>query len=294
MSVITDGGGGGSTSNICAISPSDMAGNIDNILTRLETVENILSQILGYDITANRLSDITDVLGWINNVTYMGTTGWTLTPAGTLIPPPGWTFLGSGLTLSDGNTYSAVLMDSDGVLQYGFTTEGQVTGNAAVGSAYGIWSSQNGYGGTNADPDQIYFKGVTRLNQEFSTATSSSIIQRTETWRVDSGGLYLVTMSGASKLSGNDVGIMATLRMGVVATNDDSNQLSHEFYDFRDYLLMGNGYVMTGSFTVPWRANAGDEIVFSFTHGRSTMVGNVSTFHAIGEHVILVKVGSLT
>lgn len=285
--------GGGSTSNICSISPSDMAGSIDNIMERLETLENIVSQMLGYDITANQISDITDVLGWINNVTYMGTTGWTLTPAGTLIPPPGWTFLGSGLTLSDGNTYSAVLVDSDGVLQYGFTTEGQVTGNSSVAYAYGMFSAGSAHGGTTlAEPDQVYFKGVTRGAAAFSTATSSSPITRQETWTVQSSGLYLITLTGHSQITGVSGDAEATLRVSAFCENP-TPILSHNIEWIADTRFAGNSNVR-GSTTVPARLNAGDQVLLTFMHQAYIVSGTVATYHAIGEYASIIKVGSLT
>jgi len=129
MAIITDGGGGGSTLGACATSPFDQQTTIDNILSRMEELERIVSQMLGYDVTAGQLSDISQQVGWVYGITYMGTPGWIQTAAGTLIPPPGWTFSSSGLlTDSDGNLYQGVLMDSDGVLQYGYTASGGISG----------------------------------------------------------------------------------------------------------------------------------------------------------------------
>ena len=84
--------GGGST-NICNVSPSDQIGTISNILNRLQSLEAAISILLGTNVEALQLSDISDSLGWIHNVTYLGTEGWTQTPTGTLIPPPGWSGL---------------------------------------------------------------------------------------------------------------------------------------------------------------------------------------------------------
>lgn len=64
--MITQGDvGGGSTTNVCPIGPQDQTGSIDNILSRLTTIETILSQLLGTDITAIQLSDISQDLGTI-------------------------------------------------------------------------------------------------------------------------------------------------------------------------------------------------------------------------------------
>lgn len=63
---ISDGGsdgGGGSTGGICIVTPSDQVGSLDNIITRLTILETIVSQLLGTDITAIQLSDISQDAG---------------------------------------------------------------------------------------------------------------------------------------------------------------------------------------------------------------------------------------
>ncbi len=58
-----DSGGGGSTTSICVPTPFDQQQTIDNILARLTNIEQILSQLLGVDITTIQLSDITQNAG---------------------------------------------------------------------------------------------------------------------------------------------------------------------------------------------------------------------------------------
>jgi len=102
-----EGGTLGGT-QICNVSPSDSAGTIDNLKQRVEKLENTVAQILSGNVEALQLSDIAASLGWVTDVTYLGTDGFTLTPAGTLIPPTGWTGLSSvidglsGLSLYSG------------------------------------------------------------------------------------------------------------------------------------------------------------------------------------------------
>lgn len=91
MPIYTDPDGGGTPSTICAVSPSDMAGNIDNILSRLEALEQEVAELKAQNTSAIQLSDISNNVGWVYNVTYMGVEGWTQTQAGTLIPPAGFT-----------------------------------------------------------------------------------------------------------------------------------------------------------------------------------------------------------
>lgn len=86
---------GGTTSTMCEITPSDLAGMVDNLVSRVVNLEQTVSQLLGVNMEANQLSDISEDLGWVTGVTYLGEEGWTQTPSGTLIPPAGWTGLSS-------------------------------------------------------------------------------------------------------------------------------------------------------------------------------------------------------
>jgi len=64
--------GGGSTSSVCAITPADERAYFDNIAERLTRIETILSQLLGSDVTAIQLSDITQDMGTILGGTLGG------------------------------------------------------------------------------------------------------------------------------------------------------------------------------------------------------------------------------
>lgn len=74
----------------CSVSPSDMQGQIDNILSRLAGLEEAVAGLAASDVNAIQLSDISPSVGWVYDVTYMGMPGWTQTAAGTLIPPTGF------------------------------------------------------------------------------------------------------------------------------------------------------------------------------------------------------------
>ncbi len=135
MSFTNEGGGGlggGSTSEICIPSPSDMAQIADNLLHRIKLLEDAVSELMAANIMANQLSDLSQQVGWVDNITYAGVDGWSQTEYGSLVPPPGLSFSSLGFTLSDGNTYPMVQMDSDGVLQFGFTQQGTVEGDAVA------------------------------------------------------------------------------------------------------------------------------------------------------------------
>jgi hypothetical protein len=134
--------GGGSANSVCAISPSDLVGTIDNLISRIEKLESTLSQVLGANLHSETLSELSQQVGWVYGVEYMGVPGWIQTEYGTLIPPPGFTLSNGGLTLSDGSTYQAVVMDENGVLQFGFgqtTSDGDFTAvTGAMASAQNI------------------------------------------------------------------------------------------------------------------------------------------------------------
>src|SRR3972149_8446706 len=135
MAIVNDGGGGGGVTDagVCAISPSDLVGYTGNALNRIKDLEQRVAELEAAIVQVNQLSDLSQQVGWVGNVIYMGVEGWTQTENGTLIPPPGVSFSSLGFTLSDGNTYPFVVMDENGVLQYGYTATGGVGGG--VGTA---------------------------------------------------------------------------------------------------------------------------------------------------------------
>ena len=131
-------------SGICAISPSDLVGYTGNLINRVEQLEQRIAELEAKNVEANQLSDLAQQVGWVDGITYMGVPGWTQTSYGTLIPPPGFTLLGSGLTMSDGNQYQAVVYGEDGELIYGFgqtTSDGTFTpvvGSMASGTNFAL------------------------------------------------------------------------------------------------------------------------------------------------------------
>src|SRR3990170_2607955 len=150
MAIVNESGGGSSTdTGVCAISPSDLVGYTGNALNRIKDLEQRVAELEAAIVQVNQLSDLSQQVGWVGNVEYMGTTGWTQTEYGTLIPPPGVSFSTLGFTLSDGNTYPFVVMDSDGVLQYGFTATGGVSGAASPVQDYISLNTASGSPGNN-------------------------------------------------------------------------------------------------------------------------------------------------
>lgn len=197
------GGVGGSGDSIflsgsaatCAISPSDLVGTLDNFLHRLEEVEKAVTQLLAQNIWANQLSDLSQQVGWVGNVTYMGVPGWTQTEYGTLIPPAGLSLSTLGIKLSDGNTYQAVVMDENGVLQFGFTPGGTPAGelvdawNAGGAPDYSIYK----FGATLTTNPFSASNGITINSNTFSSSVSAGAIQ----WTVSQAGLYLINLTGS-------------------------------------------------------------------------------------------------
>lgn len=191
--MITQGeGGSGSALALCTVNPADLKAVIDNIYSRLEALEGQISQIASQDINANQLSDIAENVGWVYGVTYLGVPGWTQTSAGTLIPPTGFTLSSLGLVMSDGSPYQAVTMDSDGALQFGFDSDGQVAGtlptnwNTGTPTAldYARWEYNN------------YNGSVTDVRGSSISLSSSSTSPNVEFVASVSAGLYYASVHG--------------------------------------------------------------------------------------------------
>lgn len=143
MTMTNDSGGGGgmtTTGGVCWIDPADQQAYNNDILTRLTKIEKVLSLLLGMDISAASLADLsssagslTDVMAVLSNAAGGWITDGTFT--GVAISSLGW-------TLSDGNVFPVVTM-VDGVLQFGFTQ-----GGAAAGTLVDYWNAGGAASGT--------------------------------------------------------------------------------------------------------------------------------------------------
>jgi len=121
-------GGGG---ELCLVSPSDMAGQIDNILTRLAKVEQVLSVLLGMDITAGSLDEISQNLGTMTMATLINAArGWTTegTFSGVAISTLGWKMY-NPCTGQEEN-FPIVITNPDGSLNFGATENGTLCGSS--------------------------------------------------------------------------------------------------------------------------------------------------------------------
>lgn len=201
------GTGGGTTEHVCAPNPQDTVAIIDNILTRMKSLEDAVTQIATYITRANQLSDIAQQVGWVDGVEYMGVGGWTQTEYGTLIPPPGITLSSLGITIPNvGTPQQLVIMDADGNLVWGAGTDGALSGSAAgIGQLdYGILEYANVGGILNNDSRNV--------------TVSPNIASSQVTMTVANAGLWLVTVQG-----GKANGVTPMSQVGVNAVSSIGN-----------------------------------------------------------------------
>ena len=197
------GGGLGTASSVCTISPADNEAIINNLIARIEKLEFDLSQVLGANLHSNTLGDLSSQVGWVYGVEYMGVPGWIQTEYGTLIPPPGFTLSGSGMQLYNSCTgefedYQAVVMDSDGVLRWGATAAGNLCGTKVE-----EWdNAASTIGNTHfasLEPSYTASNGITVVSNNMGTSYATSEITIAE------AGYYRIC--GQSKASyGNIIG----------------------------------------------------------------------------------------
>lgn len=201
----------GGSQPFCAISPSDLVAINENWLSRIEALEKAVSTLLAVNVSAGQLSDISQQIGVVENVTYMGVAGWTQTEAGTLIPPAGWSLTTSGFLMSDGNVYQGVSVDSDGVIQFGFTQNGTIAGT--MPDLWGGFSNVAVY-----FTDVIYASAVGNFSATGTWKTSETIdpsglvnVYSSQLLKVAQSGWYMITL-GASMTAvwGGDAASMFT------------------------------------------------------------------------------------
>lgn len=182
-------------SGFCSVSPSDLAWNTGNALNRLAELEQRVAELEAKVTEASQLSNISGQVGWVGGVTYMGIPGWTMTEYGTLIPPPGMSLSSLGIKLSDGNTYNAVWMDENGVLQYGFTTTGQFVG--ASTSTFGNKMMATVYADTSNDGNEFSGPGGITNSEITVYSDPNGIIDpiSVSQFRVTKTGYYLLALT---------------------------------------------------------------------------------------------------
>jgi hypothetical protein len=215
---------------VCWSGGADEASEIESLKERVAKLERALQYVLGQDISAGQLSDISQNAGWIYGVEYMGVEGWTKTNAGTLIPPAGFSLSGSGLfkmydfCTGEQQDYQGVSVDENGVIQFGFKPTGEVCGEkvdywdagGAAGSGateqpYALYTENNVYSLTNTTQAS---RDVT-INVD-SVADSNGLIEFTFV----EPGLYLCSISVSINLSNTTNTIDLTCRILNQASQD--------------------------------------------------------------------------
>jgi hypothetical protein len=174
MEVSDIGTGNGSSGFTCRISPADEVGIIENLLERIRNLETKVARLAAGNVETSQLSNISQQVGWATGITYMGTEGWIRTEAGTLIPPPGWTLSGAGILMSDGTPYQGVVMDENGVLQFGWMTDGTFAGEKVD-----EWNNSSG-----GSPDHYV------RDYNYSITKSSGITQTLNTFSFNVAGSH--------------------------------------------------------------------------------------------------------
>ena len=158
MPIIDEGGGGGGgpviDRGVCSISPSDLVGYTGNALNRIMDLEQRVAELESRNVEVNQLSDLSQQVGWVSGIEYMGIPGWTQTEYGTLIPPP--------------DIHFEVRRDVTGWFD--------ADGNFLFGNETNIITGQMEFGGTLVDQ----WNGVGKLNTynaadtiSYSTSPSS-------------------------------------------------------------------------------------------------------------------------
>jgi hypothetical protein len=161
------------------LTPTDEKLVIDNLIGRIQNLETAVMQLLTANVKANQLSDLSQQVGWVGGVEYMGVAGWTQTEYGTLIPPQGWTLAGSGIIPNLGPGMQLVYTDADG----------------------NIFSADDFTGA----PDYLYYDGLYTINESRNiTTTFNTFALNVEgttegeiVAEVSKSGLYLVNVHGS-------------------------------------------------------------------------------------------------
>jgi hypothetical protein len=229
MEVSDIGTGNGSSGFTCRISPADEVGIIENLLERIRKLETEVARMKSGDIQVNQLSDLSQQVGWVGGVTYLGTEGWTRTEAGTLIPPPGWSLSGAGLLMSDGTPYQGVVMDENGVLQFGWMTDGTLGGakveqwdaGATPGGALDYARVEYNAGQVGGAADYSTFRGP---SMTLNTLSDTQLIVN-----ITQAGLYVCAAAG--RVGSGGLGTNVRTRISIRASNDPSYILPSESYE---------------------------------------------------------------
>lgn len=246
---VIDPGGGGTTSSICAVSPSDMMGQINNLVSRVEQLEQDVAELKALNIGAVQLSDFSASVGWVYDVVYMGIPGWTQTPYGTLIPPAGMSLSSLGIVpptipgLSGGGGISNYLICNPSTAT--ITSNAPNISNVIASHGSSIGTSHLSSGQIDITADGLYLVNIHLLADSFSAGSGYKYMQvaasgmtavrsylysngspSTDTHKPDfdadfampfvNGDVILITFSGVSSLMGS---VYTNSRVSVMKLN---------------------------------------------------------------------------
>lgn len=284
MADVSDLGGGGGLGQVCIPTNSDLAGAIDNLLARIEFLEKQLAIMLGENVEAGQLSDISQQVGWVHGITYAGIEGWTRTEAGTLIPPAGFSLADSGFLMSDGNRYPAVVMDENGVLHWGVTENGEVKGTDTGNSIAILYAP---------DPmPSAQVGNLTIINFPINLAyNTDGLVSKfgANKFKVNVTGLYNLSITASMSAAGNDDLANIFVRWSVDSGN--INPLYPDTYDNFGPMLMftpGN----TGGAFIAAEALCASKLMYlkkGIGQGLSIISGGVTTSWNVGMITVTLQ-----
>lgn len=135
--------GGGSTSTVCTISPSDNIAVLSNYGNRLSEIERFLSRLVGADVHANNLSELADNMGNLIN-------GSVMMPYS---PNDSWSGVGGSIAVPDGFTGSftsgnVTTIWNNGVVTFQVSPSQGVTVGAAASSYLAVEPSSTSLSGS--------------------------------------------------------------------------------------------------------------------------------------------------
>lgn len=269
-------------SGVCAISPSDLVGYTGNLINRVNELEQRIAELEAGNIEVNQLSDLSQRIGWVDGITYMGVEGWTQTSYGTLIPPPGFTFLGNGLTLSDGSTYQAVVMDEDGVLQFGFgqtTSDGTftpITGAIAPGKFASIKNTTTPIIAATTGNNTV----VPALTIQSNTDNLVSMVG-SDTFNVNVSGYYEVSVTASISVTAPTILSSASITM-----NNSGNSNSNDIYPGGPNIVVNIAASTTFSSSRIMYFTAGSD--HSFSAGTTSITTTIA-INSLQCHMFLLK-----
>lgn len=192
----TGGTGGGSTTSVCSISPSDNIAVLNNYGSRISDIERFLSRVVAADVYASNLADLAENLGNVLNGTLMlpSTTNSPYGPGGSIPVPDGY----NGTVIS-GNVITTW---TDGVVSFEvINTQGGTRGG---GLSYALFT---GTGGSIAN-------GPGGTTVSFSTVTSQNFVTNNTTSLTLSPGNYLLVAAGGSTARTSTSASIANVRFG--------------------------------------------------------------------------------